>query len=191
MSIYFIRHAQSEFNAAFTSGGSDPLIFDAPLSSLGQQQAIGARANIGELDIKEIIVSPLTRTLQTATLIFENSYPVAINATVREQLSFSGDVGTSPHELAIKYPHLDFDHLEDCWWHEGENNQHGYAVEPHSSLQQRADKFADFLITSNTDSTAIVTHGNFIHATTGIQPENCEIIKFDPVNRTSHSVTHG
>lgn len=191
MSIYFIRHAQSEFNAVFTPGGSDPLIFDAPLSSLGQQQAIGARTNIGELDIKKIIVSPLTRTLQTATLIFENSYPVSINAAVREQLSHSCDMGISPNRLAKNYPHLDFGHLDDVWWHDGERNHLGYSTESRELLEQRADKFADFLISSNTVSTAIVTHGNFIHATTGIQPENCEIIKFDPVNRTSQSVTHG
>ncbi len=191
MSIYFIRHAQSKFNAAYQPGDPDPLIFDAPLSPLGEVQAIGTRKHIKDLDINKLIVSPLTRTLQTATLIFKNAYPVAINATIREQLSFSGDVGRAPHELTRDYPHLDFDHLEEHWWHEGKNNQHGYAVEPHSSLQQRADQFAAFLTASNTRSTAIVTHGNFIHTITGIQPENCEIIKFDPINRTSQSVTHG
>ncbi len=190
MSIYLIRHAQSEFNAVFSPGEPDPIIFDAPLSSLRQQQAVDARQHIGNLDIKSLIVSPLTRTLQTATLIFENAHPVTINADIREQLSFSGDVGSSPEKLANDYPHLDFAHLEDCWWYDGEKNEHGYAVEPHSSLQGRADQFTKFLMTSKTASTAIVTHGNFIHATTGIQPENCEIIKFDPANKTAISVTH-
>ena len=33
MAIYFIRHGQSEFNAAF-SGDIDPMIFDAPTQKL-------------------------------------------------------------------------------------------------------------------------------------------------------------
>ncbi len=190
MSIYFIRHAESEFNAIFSPGDPDPIIFDAPLSPLGQQQAVDARQHFDNLNIKSLIVSPLTRTLQTATLIFENAHPVTINAGIREQLSYSGDVGSSPDKLAKDYPHLDFSHLEECWWYDGERNELGYAIEPHSSLQGRADLFSEFLMTSKTAATAIVTHGNFIHATTGIQPENCEIIKFDPVNRTAVSVTH-
>jgi len=191
MSIYFIRHAQSKFNAAFEPDAPDPMIFDAPLSPLGEDQAIEARAHIRALDITSIIVSPMTRTLQTATLIFEGAHPITINANIREQLTNSCDVGSAPHLLTAKYPHLDFTHLDKIWWHDREKDHRGISVEPHTVLQQRADEFVEFLITNNTHSTAIVTHGNFIHATTGIQPENCEIIKFDPVNRTSQSVTHG
>jgi broad specificity phosphatase PhoE len=190
MSIYLIRHAQSEFNAAFEPGAPDPMIFDAPLSPLGVRQAIEARAQIGALDITKLIVSPMTRTLQTATLMFENTHPITINALVREQLSHSCDMGQSPGHLAETYPHLDFAHLDDIWWHDGEKNQLGYSIESHELLEQRALQFIDFLVASNTHSTAIVTHGNFIHATTGIQPQNCEIIKFDPASRTSHSITH-
>ena len=191
MSIYLIRHAQSEFNAAFEPTAPDPMIFDAPLSPLGRTQAVKAREHIKALDIASLIVSPMTRTLQTATLIFEDTYPITINAIIREQLTHSCDMGTPPHHLAKNYPHLDFAHLDDIWWHDGEKNHLGYSIESRELLEQRAQQFIEFLTANNTCSTAIVTHGNFIHATTGIQPENCEIIKFDPVNRTSQSVTNG
>ena len=45
MAIYFIRHGQSEFNAAF-NGKIDPMIFDPALTKLGLEQAESARVNI-------------------------------------------------------------------------------------------------------------------------------------------------
>ena len=63
MSIYLIRHAQSKFNAAFEPDAPDPMIFDSPLSPLGESQAIDARSHIETLDITNLIVSPMTRTL--------------------------------------------------------------------------------------------------------------------------------
>ncbi len=189
MSIFLIRHAQSEFNAVFMPDDPDPMIIDAPLSPLGKTQAVETRAHINTLDITNLIVSPMTRTLQTATLIFEDIHPVSINAVIREQLSHSCDVGRAPHSLAKDYPHLDFAHLDECWWHDGEKNHLGYSIESREQLEQRAEQFIDFLIAKDTQSTAVITHGNFIHATTGIKPQNCEIIKFDPTNRTSQSIT--
>lgn len=180
MTIYLIRHAQSAFNAVYDPSKPDPMIFDAPITKLGESQAQKARAEIHQLELANVIVSPFTRTLQTAHLIFGNTRPFQINATVREQLSNSCDVGRPPHELAKDYPHLDFDHLDDCWWHDGEKDHRGISVEPHETLQERADGFAAFLKRESIHSTAIVTHGNFIRALTGIQPQNCEVVKFDP-----------
>jgi broad specificity phosphatase PhoE len=180
VTIYLIRHAQSAFNAVYDPDQPDPMIFDAPITPLGETQAQGARAEVDHLDLRNVIVSPFTRTLQTAHLIFGDRLPFQINATVREQLCNSCDVGSSPHALARDYPHLDFDHLDDCWWHDGEKDHRGIAVEPHDVLQERANGFVEFLKRERIHSTAIVTHGNFIRALTGIQPQNCEVIKFDP-----------
>jgi len=47
-------------------------------------------------------------------------------------------------------------------------------------LMERANIFASYLKQENIQSTAIVSHGNFIRALTGIKPKNCEIIQFDP-----------
>ena len=72
MSIYLIRHAQSAFNAVYGPNKPDPMIFDAPITELGETQAKQVRREVAQLDIKHVIVSPFTRTLQTAQLIFEN-----------------------------------------------------------------------------------------------------------------------
>ncbi len=180
MTIYLIRHAQSVFNATYDPNKPDPMIFDAPITTLGESQALQARNEINQFDLQNVIVSPFTRTLQTAHLIFGNKLPFQIDATVREQLCNSCDVGSSPRDLARDYPHLDFDHLDDCWWHVGEKDHRGLPIEPHEILQERADRFAEFLTRERIQSTAIVTHGNFIRALTGVQPKNCEVIKFDP-----------
>ena len=83
MSIYLIRHAQSAFNAIHDPNKPDPMIFDAPITELGETQAKQARIEVEKLDIKPLIASPFTRTLQTAQLIFENRLPFQINAVVR------------------------------------------------------------------------------------------------------------
>jgi broad specificity phosphatase PhoE len=180
VTIYLIRHAQSAFNAVYDPNKPDPMIFDAPITPLGEQQAQQARAEVDRLDLNGVIVSPFTRTLQTAHLIFGDRLPFQINAAVREQLCNSCDVGSPPGDLARDHPHLDFDHLDECWWHNGEKDHRGISVEPHNILQERADAFAETLRREGIHSTAIVTHGNFIRALTGIQPQNCEVIKFDP-----------
>ena len=180
MTVYLIRHAQSAFNAVHDPNKPDPMIFDAPITALGETQAQQARSEIKQLDLINVIVSPFTRTLQTAQLIFGKRLPFQINSEVREQLCNSCDVGSPPHKLARDYPHLDFDHLEDCWWHDGEKDHRGISVEPEEILLKRANRFVDFLKRESIHSTAIVSHGNFIRALTGIKPKNCEMIEFDP-----------
>jgi broad specificity phosphatase PhoE len=89
-------------------------------------------------------------------------------------------VGSTPHELSRKFPNLNFDHLPERWWYEGEKDHRGISVEPEEVLMERANIFARYLKQENIQSTAIVSHGNFIRALTGIKPKNCEIIQFDP-----------
>ncbi len=179
MTLYLIRHAQSEFNAVFDPNAPDPMIFDAPLSALGRQQAAEASAKVATLNVSSVIVSPMTRTLQTASLIFGENHPMSVNPIVREQLTNSCDVGSEPSILAAGFPHLDFNHLPDCWWHDGEKDHRGISVEPHEVLQRRADEFVGHVKQNNIRSTAVVSHGNFIHAVTGIHLDNCQIIRLD------------
>ena len=64
--------------------------------------------------------------------------------------------------------------------HEGEKDHRGIAVEPEEVLIERANIFANELKSKNIQSTAIVSHGNFIRALTGIKPKNCELIEYIP-----------
>ncbi|MEP0942226.1 MAG: histidine phosphatase family protein [Rhizobiaceae bacterium] len=180
MTIFLIRHAQSQFNAVYQAGQPDPLLFDARLSKLGHQQGQIARATTSKLPIDRVVVSPLTRTLQTASLLFGSDRTFEIDAVVREQVLNSCDIGRSPSQLSKEYPHLDFAHLPDHWWHKDVPDHRGIPVEPNDVLQRRADLFSKHLRDSAARNTAVVTHGNFIRALTGIQPENCQVIEFEP-----------
>lgn len=163
-------------------------MYDSQLSELGKQQAANAAANFAELNIKRIIVSPFIRTLQTASLLFGDEYPFEVTHHVREQLSNSCDVGSHPDVLKQKYPHLEFAHLPEIWWHQGELDERGLAVEPHEVLVKRTDEFLHTLEEVPDGSTAVVTHGNFIHAVTGAFTVNCEITKIDPATREYQSI---
>ena len=180
MTVYFIRHAQSAFNAVHDLNKPDPMIFDAPITELGEMQARQARNEVEKLNIKSVIVSPFTRTIQTAQLIFGSKFQFQISAAVREQLCNSCDIGSTPSKLSKNFPLLNFDHLDECWWHEGEKDYRGIAVEPEEVLIERVSIFAEELKTKNIQSTAIVSHGNFIRALTGIKPKNCELIEYVP-----------
>jgi broad specificity phosphatase PhoE len=88
-------------------------------------------------------------------------------------------VGSHPEKLAADWGHLDFSHLEDHWWYQGEEDAHGIPVEPLIDLEKRAADFVAFAKQTNIASTAIVTHGNFIRVLTGVQPDNCQVLKLD------------
>ncbi len=188
MAFYFIRHAQSEFNAIFKETRIDPIMYDSVLSPLGLKQAAGVKHHFADLNITRVIVSPFIRTLQTASQIFGDDYPFEVSHHVREQLSNSCDVGSHRDSLKEKYPHLDFSHLPDVWWHEGEKDERGLSVEPHEVLVRRTDAYLETLTPDTNGSTAIVTHGNFIHAITGEFTLNCEIMKIDPHTREFQSI---
>jgi len=90
------------------------------------------------------------------------------------------NVGSSPDQLAKRFPQFCFNHLPELWWYDGEKDHRGISPEPEDILMERANSFVDYLRKENVHSTAIVSHGNFIRAVTGIKPQNCEVIAFNP-----------
>lgn len=91
--IHFIRHAQSEHNARAAIAPDedivrhDPALRDARLTPLGQDQAKALSAEISGLrDIELVVVSPLTRTIQTTIAAFaDHTAPRHIEPLHREK----------------------------------------------------------------------------------------------------------
>jgi len=183
MPIYLIRHGQSVFNAVYEPSIGDPLIFDAPLSPLGRQQSIETRAYVETLGIERVIASPMTRAIETALHIFENGPTIEIDPRARELLSNSCDVGRSPIDLAIDFPQLSFNHMNDPWWYQGAENEHGVAHEPLNVFNQRAAEFRDWLLTQSSQTLAVVGHGNLFKALGGRMLNNCEVHAFEADSR--------
>ena len=172
-----IRHGQLEFNAAF-DGNGDPMIFDAPLTELGKQQAIAARIKVADLQIAHIISSPLTRALQTSLHLFGETAPIKVETGHHELLLHSCDVGRTPRELEVDFPQLAFDHLPERWWHHQTGKPLEIAVEPDHLFENRIENFVQTLESITTRPLAVVGHGNAFKKIMGRMLENCEIHRY-------------
>ena len=149
--LILIRHGQSEYNKVIAETGKDPLLRDAGLTANGQTQALQAREKLRATlagrsvpDIGLIVMSPLTRAIDTAKLVAPAElYPAArieVWPEVREVICGADDIGTPREELQARHPELDLRQLPDSWWsihpsHQGDKdmlentliNEHGYA----------------------------------------------------------------
>ena len=185
--VHLLRHAQSAFNEVYVDGDPDPLLYDAPLSSLGHEQVAEARETFKEHRFDVILVSPLTRAPQTATGIFgDRNLPMQVEALHREYLENSCDVGRHPRALSADFPGLTFDHLDDAWWYrETEDHNH---VESPVIVQEPMDQFFDRIEAFRTslwarpeDSVLVVGHATFFrHFSDGRRFANCELSPMPP-----------
>ena len=91
--IYLIRHAESEANAAMDLD-NPTYYYDAKITEKGEEQAIKTRENLKKIEFDTYICSPLTRTMQTFSIIFPDKKPL-LEPLIREQLYHSCDVGSS------------------------------------------------------------------------------------------------
>jgi len=176
--VHLIRHGQSEFNAAYARApGVDPMIFDPRLTALGRAQAAGLADAARWRGVEAVFASPLTRAIETAELAFAgHGAPLRIEALHRERAEHSGDLGRSPRLLAAEFPHLDFGHLDDPWWHHDPARPDAIAVESEETLLGRVASFRDWLAARAEREIAVVGHGTFLHRLTGRHFANCEVL---------------
>ncbi len=176
-SKFLIRHGQSTFNALYEDTGVDPLHFDARLSSKGRQQVAALRDAASQLDVDIVVVSPLTRAIETGLGLFDvEETEFFVSPLHRERLANSCDVGRHPRELAADFPMLNFDHLPDRWWYDGDEDWRGVAIEPSCVLTQRIAHFSEWVSALPKERIAVIGHGTFFRQLTGRHFENCEIV---------------
>ncbi|NQW01451.1 MAG: histidine phosphatase family protein [Rhodospirillales bacterium] len=179
MPIYLIRHGQSEFNAAHAEAPHiDPMLFDAPLTALGIEQAKALRQQVAGHRIEHVIASPLIRAIQTAMHIFGDDHPITINPDMRENLLSSCDVGSHPNDLKKRFGHLDFDHLPAQWWHGDPEREDRIQVEPEAVFRARASAVRAYLDQWEGPTLAVVGHGTFFTELAGYHMQNCEIHQY-------------
>jgi broad specificity phosphatase PhoE len=79
--FYFVRHGESEGNAARVFTGQT----DSPLTARGRQQAAAVAAELGKVKFDRIVSSDLSRTRDTAEVIAKRQgIPVEIVPELRE-----------------------------------------------------------------------------------------------------------
>ncbi|KNC54216.1 phosphoglycerate mutase [Thecamonas trahens ATCC 50062] len=204
--VHFVRHAQSVYNAAQHSPEPhDPMVHDAPLTEHGQAQATAA-ANADLAAIAPpplIIVSPLSRAIQTALLVFPDAPIVAtrpahpnwahtrvvLNDLGREAVSGSDDIGSPPHLLAAAFPGLDTSSLPGpVWWYTGPDADDGddweasrerYLAapydEPDAVFASRMDAWLAWMMDQPEPVAASVSHYHVIFHLTGYSLGNAQL----------------
>ena len=119
--IYLIRHGQSEANIALDLDKPN-FYYDAKLTSLGKKQAQDTQKKLNNIDFDLLLCSPLTRALQTFSLIFPNlSSEAVILPFVREHSLCSSEVGRQPSILSKEFPDFKFNNLKNYWWNNNIN----------------------------------------------------------------------
>ena len=111
--------------------------------------------------IDVVFVSPLTRTLQTATNIFKNTsvkmiavddimeYPQSLEYCNKRQ---------KKNNLQIKFPHIDFSFIpeESTYWKDVPK------IESLFDLKERTNSFKEFLNTRKEKNICVVSHSTFL-----------------------------
>jgi broad specificity phosphatase PhoE len=134
---------------------------------VGEQQAhaVGTRIRDARMAVDVILVSPLTRALQTATLMFvdelKSRNPPRFVAIELCREAFGGhpcDQRRTRSELHRDFPHVDFSLVEtdEDTWHNPEKR------ETVREVALRCDKMLDVLRARQERNIALVSHGVFL-----------------------------
>jgi broad specificity phosphatase PhoE len=172
--MILLRHGQSEFNLLFGASRRDPGIIDPRLTPLGHEQAEAAARQLTGQGIERIIVSPYTRTLQTAGPVARAlGLPILVDPIVRERCAFACDIGSPRPALERDWPDYDFALIEETWWPMEE--------EPEASIIARAARFRTTLAERHDwANTLVVSHWGFILSLTGQSVANGQWLRCDP-----------
>lgn len=219
--LHLIRHGVTHMNEYLTKnpyggrGFRDPLDFDTRLTPRGVEQARSLSRRTAELLQQScsssssssnssssnsfvVVVSPLTRALQTATLAFPSlvdesrslreeaaaatTIPTMTSlALARERVWLSSDIGRRRSSLAAEFPHVCFADLPSCdspWWHGGAEAAAGKVeLEPVRAFRRRVARLRDALLSRPEDEIALVSHAGVLEALTGGRFfHNCELV---------------
>jgi broad specificity phosphatase PhoE len=139
--IIFVRHGTTEMNERmkempwFSPKFVDAGLWDTRLSEKGTVQAKEVHQNLSNGNgnekynlskVEALIASPLTRTMQTAELIFSHTQqllpdiPRICQPLLRERLYLSSEVGRPKSELKSDFQNWDLSALPDddsAWWY--------------------------------------------------------------------------
>lgn len=177
--MILLRHGETVFNKFFTTKRIDPGIRDPRLTDRGREQAHMVAESLRSVPITRLISSPYSRALETAEIIASTlDVPIAVDTLVRERCAFSCDVGSSVSKLAVTWRSMNFDHIDEIWWHEDEEHE----TEFMDRCRQFRHRMAE---TADWSTVGVVTHWGVIRAFTGQRVTNCETIRFDPTKVNS------
>jgi broad specificity phosphatase PhoE len=190
--VCFVRHAQGFHNVAEAASGNkepfgDMKLWDAKLTPEGIQQCLTLRKTLAETPFQGepfthfdlVVVSPLTRALETAHHVFGpcripgeptfmsekfelSRYPrphFLVREECRERYgTYTCDGRRKISEIVKEFPHYDFseiEHDEDVYWTAN-------GRESNKECMERAVLFLEWLNKRPEKAIAVVSHGWFL-----------------------------
>jgi len=178
--LSLVRHAQGFHNQAKANATRDKthdpphavlfenttgkLYWDAELTKKGRKQCNNRRLNllVSEAAFSEpevVLVSPMRRTLHTATLIYgRGSRPFIATEWAREKIdAYVCEGRSSLSQLRKGYSHVDFSAVEteeDTWFYNAKEDDH--------AVQHRARMLLQLVASRSEKHIAIVSHKHFL-----------------------------
>ena len=177
--LHIVRHAEGFHNTERKHVAERS--HDARLTPNGEAQCAALRAALGELAAFSspsllVVASPLTRTLQTASLCFPGARIVALEE-VRETCNFRCDGRRSLELIRPEFPHVDFSNCaddDDALWahyealHGGADAYRGHRESADlPALAARAARARAWLAARPEPMIVVVTHCAFLQAVLG------------------------
>lgn len=196
--VMWVRHAQGIHNAAELALGKaewesvecrKDAYFDANLNEIGVEQskvlqfALNGPLTTRALKVDLIIVSPLSRAIETAQIAFEsvwNDVPVVAVELARERFGKNiCDKRRPVSELKRLFPRVDFDSCMD-----GEHDAlHDAEVrESPEQVAERVKRLMHWIMQLPYDSIAVVGHSDYMSHASVVAgfphhwPANCELV---------------
>lgn len=198
--ILFIRHGESQANADSNKYGEEVFKWEPHLTEKGEAQCSQAAVNVAQaldaqqLKLELVIVSPLYRTIETASIVFKeqivhDEVPVKAHPMITELVTGADDLGDVPSNIRFKWASnevgsrigWDWFPLEPEVWfwtpnphaktvEEARENYlktRGEIEEPWRNGVKRAEELESWLAARPEKVIAVVSHGDFIETFTG------------------------
>ena len=163
--LYLIRHGLAVHNENFLKYGEktffDPKYVDTHLIEEGVQQSLQFGKTWQNIDdIELVLVSPLYRTLETATNIFKDkNVPIISLEELREYSigQHTCNKRSSKDILMFNFPHINFDNIkgEDYLWTTDK-------VEEISSLEKGIHNIKKYIQKRDEKIICIISHTKFL-----------------------------
>lgn len=181
--LLFVRHAEGFHNSLFEEKRVREAISvrDPDLTPNGNNQVADLRREVdmlinSGLEVEKIIVSPMTRTLQTAWGTFGgHDIPFQACHYVTEYSDAPCNYGTNKSTLQEQWPQVDFSMVPEVWWNENESEE---------TIARRARQFREWLFKQPEKCMAVVSHAGFLHELLQEHFKNCELKRINWIHRS-------
>ncbi|WP_251856232.1 histidine phosphatase family protein [Herbiconiux sp. L3-i23] len=178
-SVLLVRHAEADWASADAAGLAGPARDLIGLTRAGVQQAQARAEQLVDLGAERIVSSPMTRALQTASIIASR---VGLTPVVEHDLREWGPVGDSGWDhAAMRAAWADLER-SGGEWPQGDRRD----WEPLSSVFTRVTAVLHRLQAS-AGRTVVVTHGVVIATVTGVDPGLGEAVSYRRIDGVAHS----